>query len=397
MQLDPVFLQYLSQNLQKDEKVQKVYFDYLDKNYGKISENHNGFPVFANEGQRRNFQITLDSTVRAYRSGLLTDDASTTVSTGTTNANLGIPRILPPMLRRIMPNLFANQICNVQSITAPDAKVFFYKTSKLGSSGTALGEIGDKDTFDRTYADLGEGLVAKNISFEFSSSSLTATTKKLAAEWTLELQIAANAYMNLNVENEMVIGKADEIRLELEGGILNHMASSATAGNVNFYLIPPAGDTTSTAKRDYAKGIYKAIVQANSLIYKKCYVNATWIVAGADACAKIEELEEFKIDTESTNTMALSRQKMGVLAGKWVVYKDPFFVDSLKMLLGFKSSDREFYAGFIFAPFVPAYLTATVISPTTFKFAKGLMSWNGQIMLKGDMFATVTLINTQEP
>ncbi|MDD4292237.1 MAG: hypothetical protein PHX51_08415, partial [Clostridia bacterium] len=229
------------------------------------------------------------------------------------------------------------------------------------------------------------------------SKSIEATTKKLAAEWTLELQITANSYMNINVENEMVIGKADEIRLELEGDILNNMYSSATAGNVNFYLKPPAGDTTSTAKRDYAKGLYKAIVQANSLIYKKCYVNATWIVAGADAVAKIEELEEFKIDTESTTSMSLSRQKMGVLAGKWTVYKDPFFVDGLKMLMGFKSTDREFYAGFIFAPFVPAYLTATIVSPTTFKFAKGLMSWNGQIMLKGDMFATVTLIDDVEP
>ncbi|MDD4292217.1 MAG: hypothetical protein PHX51_08315, partial [Clostridia bacterium] len=142
MNLDPLFLQHIAQNMHADEKVTKVYYDYLDKNYGKISESHTGYSNFANEHQRRQFQITLDSTIRAYRSGIFTDDASTTVSTGTTNANLGIPRILPGMLRRIMPNLFAQQICNVQAISAPDAKIFFYKTQKIGSLGTALGEIG---------------------------------------------------------------------------------------------------------------------------------------------------------------------------------------------------------------------------------------------------------------
>lgn len=370
------------------------YENYLDERFGEFSV-ADGFSQFKTEHERKQFTRVMDNVEKLYENGLALDDrvASTTTSTGTTNANLQIPQILAPLMRRLMPDLFISQIINTQTLDRPDGRLFFL-TPKKGD-GTV---VGNKASFDRTYARLGEGLVAKNVGFEFTSTPIETFTDKLASEWTLELAVSAKVYMNVNVESEMVKIKATEIRLELEANVLNNIYASATAGNVNWYAIPPDADATTEQKKFYAATLYDAITAANNLIYSKCYVNASWLVTGVDVAERLEKLEKFVIDSgyqasSGVGQMTLARQKMGTLAGRYIVYKDPFFAVQNKILMGFKSSDMEYYAGMIFAPFVPAFLTATVVDPYTFKYSKGFMTWNGMKMVKGDMYATITVLN----
>lgn len=386
------FIEFLAQNIasaeNKDEKAIKMYHDYLDQQYGKLSENasDNSLPAFKNEHARRQFTIVADSTVRAYRTGRVMD-ASTTASTGVNNATLGIPRVILPLLRRIMPNLFIQNIVNIQALTAPDAKIFFYKAKKHDGN-----EIGDKTTFDRTYANKAEGLTANNVTMALSTDSITTSTKKLAAQFTYELMVAADAYLGLDVEKELVRAKADEIGLELEADVLNMIYASASAGNVDWHSTAPAGDTTSTAVKDYNKTIYTSILQASNLILKACYVPATWIICGVDFYERIAKLEDFKVEGAGVTNGLIGRQFMGTLSGKWSIYIDPFFVEQDKALLGFKSPNNEFFAGAMFCPYVPAFVTPTVLSPTDFIYSKGMLSWNGMKMLTPQMYATVTVI-----
>lgn len=390
------FVEYLAAQLAtgsgaEDTSMQNMYFDYLDKSYGKLSENHNGMPIFKDEWARRQFTIAADATVRAYRSGKVAnkamDAASTTTSTGTTNANLGVPRVILPLLRRIMPALFVQNLVGIQALTAPDAKIFYYTPKKHDGN-----VIGDKSTFSSAYADKAEGLTANNVTFELATGSVTTKTKKLAAQYSFELMTTADVYVALDVEKELVASKAEEINLEIEAEIINMLAASASAGNVDWHSTAPVGDVTSADKKAYDKTLYNAIIDADTNVFKKTYVRTTWIIAGVDFFARLQKLEDFKLDDGISTTAIVGRQRVGTLASRWVVYVDPFFYTADKALLGFKSPNKELYSGAMFCPYIPAFLSPTVMSPTDFIYSKGFLSWNGMKMINGDMYATVTVL-----
>ena len=230
-----------------------------------------------------------------------------------------------------------------------------------------------------------------------TSDSISAVAKKLKAQWTLELAQDAMAYLSMAVESEMVVAIAEQVKMEIEGQLITMMYDGATAGNVNWYTVPPAADTKTADIAAYNKTLYGAICDADNLIFKKRFINATWIVADADNCVRLEKLENFVIDTgAAANRKVIGRQFLGTLSGKYKVYKDPFFAPT-KLLLGFNNPDRVHHTGAVFAPYVPAYLTGTFENPAVMDFVKGFMTRYAKKVVIGDMYATVTIVEGSNP
>lgn len=381
-------LQLMAKNSAQDKNIQAMYHAYLDKKWGKLAANASDHskPDFKSEYDRRQFTIAMENIDYFYHSGAFLDESTTT---STNVATIGVPKILPAMLRKIMPDLFIRDLVNISAIPVPEAKVLYYTAYKL--SGTDKVQIGQKSSFNRAFANNTEGSdTVKRVTFDLASTNVSAYSKKLAAEWTVELMQDAMAYFNMSVEPLALKAKSIEIGLELDSDILEGILASATGGDTEWSATAPVGDVTTEQKKAYAATLYDAIITAANKIYKKCYTYPNWIVAGVDAVERLEKLENFKLDPLAANP-TVQRQYVGVLNGKFKVYKDPFFTADNKMLLGFKDSNIELYAGFMFCPYVPLYLTGTVENPTVFKFAKGMMTRNAMKMLNGDMFGTVTI------
>lgn len=382
------FMQLLAKNSATDKNIQQMYYSFLDKKWGKLADNASDHskPNFKNEYDRRQFTIVMENVDYFYKSGAFLDESTTT---STNVATIGVPKIIPAMLRKIMPDLFVKDLVNISAIPVPEAKVLFYTAYKL--SGADKVQIGQKSSFNRAFANNTEGSdTVKRVTFDLASTSVSAYSKKLAAEWSVELMQDAMAYFNMSVEPLMLRAKSIEIGLELDSDILEGILASATGGDTEWSATAPVGDVTTTDKKGYAATLYDAIITASNKIYKKCYTYPNWIVAGVDAIERLEKLENFKIDPLAA-APTVQRQYVGVLNGKFKVYKDPFFMADNKILLGFKDSQIDLYAGFMFCPYIPIYLTGTVENPTVFKFAKGMMSRNAMKMLNGDMYGTVTI------
>lgn len=368
-----------------------VYDAYLQQTYGKFCEPIKGVPDFKSDHMKKQFMVALDNIVAmSYMEG---SNPNSTTGTGTTPANLGIPHIIPPILRRVMPTLFIQDIVSVQSIPLPEAKIFFYVARKINVVNAASAPIGEKANFNRIFANSTELPATVNrVTFDLTSTSISTGSKKLAAEWSIELEQDLAAYLQMSAESELVYAKSEEIRLELESDVLNTLLGDVTE-NVNWNSTAPAGDVTTADKKAYAETLFEAFVTADYKVYNKRFVHTTWIVASSDVCERIAKLQKF-VPNEgmSLSDFAVARQFVGVLANRWRVYNDPFFMPAGKCLMGYNNPNNTLHTGFVFAPYIPVYLTDTVESATGFKKAKGFMSRNGMKTVIPEMYVTVTIL-----
>jgi len=341
--------------------------------------------------RRLQLEVLLDNTQRNFFMGKPLVEASTLANVG------AFATFAFPMIRRIFPKLIAQSLCSVQPMTQPTGKVFFLDFKY----GTAKGGIGEGDRLDQ------KGSVAKNyadrtpetgevaeINFDIGSADVSAEEKALKASWTIEAQQDLKAYHGLDAESELMVVLSDEIVREVDMIIIDDMVASATAGNVNWNInMPNEAPWINIDPKIYKATLYDAIVDANNLIFKKRYRNATWIIADSDTCTRLEKLEGFKLtETVDDALFNIGIHQFGVLRNRWVVYKHPWF-QANKMLVGFKGASWM-DTGYVYAPYIPLYTTPLIVHPDTFKPIRGMMSRYGRKVIHGDCFATVTLVSS---
>ena len=384
-----------------------------------------------------------------------------------------------PLIRRVFPNLIANELVSVQPIPMPTAMLFYldfdYGTTKLGiTAGDTIGEYQvDGATGEHTYTfspkysggmvrglvigtgngsetnfvvdnltnsaaflpaltgsflvyvdgvsvaftensattgDLtldsapGSGAVVTTdfqidtpteggdnipeIDLNMRSDSVTAETAKLKARWTLESQQDLMAYHGLSAESELLAVLGDEIRREIDRRIINHLWRVASGGNVNWSSAIGAG--YNGTQREWDMTLYDAILDANTLIYKKRYRDATWILADPDTCTRLAKLDGFtEVKPEWSGGASRGVERFGIINNRFQVYKDAWGTPN-QMLLGHKGSNM-FETGYIYAPYVPLYTTPVLMDPNDMVPRRAVMSRFARKPVVTDLYATVTI------
>jgi len=227
------------------------------------------------------------------------------------------------------------------------------------------------------------------LDFNMRSEAVIAESKKLKSRWTLESQQDLMAYHGVNAETELLALLGDEIRREIDRMIINHLLRSATGGNVQWSSqIAPGFNGT---EREWRMTLYDAIIDANNLIFKKRYRNATWIVADPDTCARLEKLDGFtEVKQEWAGEAGMGVEKFGILRNRFRVYKDPWFPTNT-MLLGHRGTSM-FETGYIYAPYIPLYTTPVFMDPNDMVPRRSVMSRYACKPVITDLYATVQII-----
>lgn len=226
------------------------------------------------------------------------------------------------------------------------------------------------------------------LDWNMRSESISAETDKLKARWTLEGQQDLLAYHGVSAETELLVILGDTIRRGIDRKILNQLNRVASAGNVNWPQTMPSDFEGSD--REWRMTIYDAIIDANNLIYKKRYRNATWIVADPDTCSLLEKLDGFtEIKPEWSGTAGQGIERFGILRNRFQVYKDPWATPG-RMLLGHKGTTM-FETGYVYAPYVPLYTTPAFMDPNDLTPRRAVMSRYARKAVITDLYATVTL------
>lgn len=330
-----------------------------------------------------------------------------------------------PLIRKVFPESILNQICSVQPMTQPAAKIFFldftygsnfpvggnvlngqsvaqYNSNSKDYSVATGYQAGGNMTVDANNK-YGEGVLPREINWQMSSDVVEAITRKLRAVWTIESQQDLKAVHGLEAETELTNVMAEEIRREVEGDVLYDMCNAA--GTNVTWNASPAGTPDYINQKAYAAKIYEAVLDAANEIYKKRYVYPNWIVTDPDTCTRLEKLEHFKVSDTGSSRFSIGRSFFGTLNNKFDIFKDPWMpiradvapatgVEGKdfkgRMLMGFKG-DSWFQTGYVYSPYVPILITPVLMDPNDFKPRRGIMTRYGKKAVVPDCFATIDI------
>ena len=388
---------YLTENLQ--EKWQPVL-------------EHPDLPKIGDSYKRAVTTVILENQEKAVREdrGFMTEAAPAN-ATGASIDNWD--PVLISLVRRAMPNLIAYDICGVQPMTGPTGLIFAMKSRFSSQAGTeALFDeantefSGDNATIDSPLASgdaqsgtnpatlndspsataytTASGLTTAGaealgdastnafaeMAFSIDKVTVTARSRALKAEYTMELAQDLKAIHGLDAETELANILSTEILAEINREVVRTIYGHAKAGaQVN---VTTAGtfdlDTDSNGRWSVEKFkglLYQLERDANAIGQQTRRGKGNIIICSADVASALQMagvLDYAPALNTNLNVDDTGNTFAGVLNGKFKVYVDPYSANvSAKQfyVAGYKGTS-PYDAGLFYCPYVPLQMVRAV-------------------------------------
>jgi len=335
-------------------------------------------------------------------------EAAPTNSTGADVENWD--PILISLVRRSMPNLIAYDVCGVQPMTGPTGLIFAMRARFASQDGAeALGDEADSGfANDDAAGDLGVGAQTgtnpsalndspsagqytaptgmslaqgealgdatsnafAEMAFSIEKTTVTAVTRALKAEYTMELAQDLKAIHGLDAETELANILSGEILAEINREVIRSIYVSAVAGSqVN---TTTAGifdlDTDSNGRWSVEKfkGLMFALERdANAVGQQTRRGKANIIICSADVASALQMagvLDYTPALNNNLNVDDTSATFAGVMNGRFKVYVDPYAANvaaSQYYVTGYKGTS-PYDAGIFYCPYVPLQMVRAV-------------------------------------
>jgi hypothetical protein len=337
----------------------------------------------------------------------------------------GFDPVLISLIRRSMPNLIAYDICGVQPMSGPTGLIFamrskygtqsgteaFYNevdsafsgqnnsrdrsagfadglvgfgtTAQSGTNPSALNPVGTATTNPSPY-NVGEGLSTGNaealgdaagnlfneMAFSIEKVTVTAKSRALKAEYSLELAQDLKAIHGLNAEAELANILSTEILAEINREVIRTIykvaeqgaaVNTATAGVFDLDV-----DSNGRWSVEKFKGLLFQIERdANAIAQRTRRGKGNTIICSADVASALTMagvLDYTPALNANLNVDDTGNTFAGVLQGKYKVYIDPYAanVDANQYyVVGYKGSSA-YDAGIFYCPYVPLQMVRAV-------------------------------------
>ena len=336
------------------------------------------------------------------------------------NADYYLPNVVMPMLRRIMPDLIANDLVSVQPLNGPVGFALAYRPTygvqgefgghpaqdkgyeEIGYSpvdtrwtGTSSDVVGTGDYWDAyfgkdarwngeamdtpgaEYAALGDNY--PTVSFGLLKSTVEARTRKLAAHWSPELAEDMQAMHGIDVEQEMVNTITYETGAEIDRQIVTEMVKAAIVGGSTSDWSPVSADGLDQMGR-LATLLTQITVEAQNIAIRTKRGAANFVVTTPRICALLQQLGMNKFTTFKANgtiptvpdTGVGALTKVGMINDdQQLLIRDAYSqsASSDYVLMGYKGKQVG-DSGIIYCPYIPLQLQK-VMQPGTFTYSIG--------------------------
>jgi hypothetical protein len=266
-----------------------------------------------------------------------------------------------------------------------------------GYTGTTLNEEGfGANAFTavyRTYENLEFQDEIGEVSFDLESVTVSVTERKLRAQWSPELAQDVAAFHNIDAEAELTALLSEQVAAEIDREILRDLRKGAAwTLRWDYNGWRRLNLTTSYTQKDWNQTLITAINQLSAQIHKSTLRGgANWIVVSSEVSAIFDDLEYFHVSNASPeqDQYNMGIERVGTLAGRYQVYRDPYFPPNT-ILLGHKGTSL-LDTGYIYAPYVPLQLTPTMYNPFNFTPIKGIMTRYAKKMVNNRFYARITV------
>ena len=385
--------------------------EHLQEKWQPVLE-HPDLPKIEDSYKRAVTTLILENQEKALK-----EDASFLTETAPVNSMGGgqldtWDPILISLVRRAMPNLIAYDVCGVQPMTGPTGLIFAMRSSLTSQDGAEAlvdevfpdfsnqnaagtiggGDIGSTETnpavlndspsagtyvsatgMTRAQAealgDSGTNAFAQ-MAFSIEKSTVTAVSRALKAEYTMELAQDLKAIHGLDAETELSNILSTEILAEINREVIRSLYVTAVKGaQVN---TTTAGifdlDTDSNGRWSVEK--FKGLMfqierDANAIGQQTRRGKGNMIICSADVASALQMagvLDYTPALNNNLNVDDTSTTFAGVMNGRYKVYVDPYSANiaaSQYYICGYKGTS-PYDAGFFYCPYVPLQMVRAV-------------------------------------
>lgn len=400
------------------EEIQKKWSPILD---------HEALGAIKDQHRRSVTAVVLENTERALREAsshgqyqTLMEDTTLSqpaavnaiqASGGSSNIDTFDP-VLISLVRRAMPNLIAYDICGVQPMTGPTGLIFAMRSRYSNNSGgetfynevnTAFSSVvAGNSTFGQAFT-AGAGIPGQTnttplvntanyntafgmstaqaealgtynntdfaqMAFSIEKVTVTAKSRALKAEYTMELAQDLKAIHGLDAETELANILSAEILAEINREVVRTINISAKAGAQDNTTTAGIFDLDTDSNGRWSVEKFKGLMfqlerEANKIARETRRGKGNIVICSSDVASALQmagvldyapALNSNKLEVDDTgNTFA------GVLNGRLKVYIDPYAIGGNYLTVGYKGSSA-FDAGLFYCPYVPLQMVRAV-------------------------------------
>ena len=367
---------------------------------------HPDLPEITDSYKRAVTTVILENQERAMREdAAFLSEAAPTNATGSAIANWD--PILISLVRRAMPSLIAYDICGVQPMTGPTGLIFAMKARYASQSGTealfneadtgfaGTGTQAGTEVLKAMQASVwttGTGMTTAaaealgdssanafaQMAFSIEKATVTAKSRALKAEYTMELAQDLKAIHGLDAETELANILSSEILAEINREVVRTIYANSKQGAQANVTTQGIFDLNTDSNGRWAvekfKGMMFAIERdANVIARDTRRGKGNIILCSADVASALTMaglLDYQSSLSDNLNVDSTGNTFAGVLNGRFKVYVDPYMnmgvpysgsgaTASQYYLVGYKGTS-PYDAGIFYCPYVPLQMVRAV-------------------------------------
>ena len=341
--------------------------------------------------------------------------AANNIGSGSAPNNIGtFDPVLISLVRRAMPNLIAYDIAGVQPMTGPTGLIFAMKSKYSSQSGTealyneadtdfsgtgthqadptGLSGVTDADT-DATIADeadtvstFGTGLTTAaaerlgvgetgdgsfgEMAFTIEKATVTAKSRALKAEYTMELAQDLKAIHGLDAETELANILSAEILAEINREVVRtiyiNSEKGAATDTTNAGIFDLDTDSNGRWSVERFKGLmFQLERDANVIAQRTRRGKGNILICSSDVASALQMagiLDYTPALNNNLNVDDTGNTFAGVLNGRFKVYIDPYSANAATKqfyVVGYKGTS-PYDAGMFYCPYVPLQMVRAV-------------------------------------
>ncbi len=319
-----------------------------------------------------------------------------------TSAVANFDPVLISLVRRAMPNLIAYDVAGVQPMSGPtglafamkaryadgtnpidinDAEAFGPKTDSVNGEpdtdfSSSGGSVHAGGLFDSPESGIATGVglatnkhsgtsetgnIAGGMGFTIESATVTAKTRQLKAEYSMELAQDLKAVHGLDAESELANILSGEILGEINREVIRSMVTSGQVGGVGsteaFDLVADADGRWAVEK--FQSLIFQIEQEANEIALRTRRGKGNFVIASSNVASALAASGKLTFGgSEGLNVDATGNTFAGTLNGRLKVYVDPYATADY-CTVGYKG-DSAYDAGMFYCPYVPLTMVRAV-------------------------------------
>jgi hypothetical protein len=313
--------------------------------------------------------------------------------------------ILISLIRRSMPNLIAYDICGVQPMSGPTGLIFAMKSRYTSQSGTeaftseadtdfaAEDAAGDLQNIDHTGSDvlsdmsshitvggmttaqaeaLGDATsnAFAEMAFSIDKVTVTAKSRALKAEYSMELAQDLKAIHGLDAETELANILSSEILAEINREVVRTIYSSSKNGAQTNTSTAGIFDLDTDSNGRWSVEKFKGMMfqierDANVIAQDTRRGKGNILICDADVASALSMAGLLDNATGLSNNLNVDDTGStfaGTLNGRFKVYVDPYANNSTAtkfFVVGYKGTS-PYDAGLFYCPYVPLQMVRAV-------------------------------------